>query len=233
MAPSLLTNATQRGAASNRNYGRSARGVALANRGLAASFIAAHGRMLAYVGALGAASYVASRFVISSVRIADSYTELNNRLRLVTESETQLIGVRQELLDISLRTRTELAANAALYGRLSLAADTLGRSQAEILQVTELLNKQVLIGGSNASEAAAGLVQFAQGLASGRLQGDELRSVMENLLGVQQGLIIGFANLRERGQIDFDVTRANIREFGIARRAVGGAVAGCGAGQRR
>ena len=182
-------------------------------RGLAESLIQARGRLLAYTAGIGAAIYVAVRLARTTTRIADSYTELNNRLRLVTESETQLIGARQALLDISLRTRTELAANAALYGRLSLASDTLGRSQAEILQVTELLNKQVLIGGSNASEGAAGLVQFAQGLASGRLQGDELRSVMENLLGVQQGLIVGFAKLRERGQIDFDVTRANIREL--------------------
>ena len=194
-------------------YAAAIRGLAGRLRGLAESLIQARGRLLAYTAGIGAAIYVAVRLVRTTTRIADSYTELNNRLRLVTQSETQLIGARQALLDISLRTRTELAANAALYGRLSLAADTLGRSQAEILQVTELLNKQVLIGGSNASEAAAGLVQFAQGLASGRLQGDELRSVMENLLGVQQGLIIGFANLRERGQIDFDVTRANIREL--------------------
>ena len=37
-------------------------------------------------------------------------------------------------------------------------------------------------------EAASRLVQFAQGIASGRLQGDELRSVPENLLGVSDGL---------------------------------------------
>ena len=50
------------------------------------------------------------------------------------------------------------------------------------------LNKQAAIGGNMAQEAASRLVQFAQGIASGRLQGDELRSVPENLLGVSDGL---------------------------------------------
>lgn len=146
-------------------------------------------------------------------RLADAYTEIGNRLRLVTETEADLIGVRAELLGISQRTRTEFEANAQLYARLALSAENTTHAEEDLLRVTEILNQQVLIGGSNAAEARAGLIQFAQGLASGRLQGDELRSVLENLLGVQQGLIEGFAELRQSGQISIDVTRANIREL--------------------
>ncbi len=173
-------------------------------------------RTLAHIGHYAAGIFAVHQIMRGGravIAYADSYTELNNRLRLVTKSEEGLVASRKSLLEISQRTRTDLSANAQLYSRISLASQELGRSQSEVLQVTELLNKQVLIGGNNSAEAAAGLVQFAQGLASGRLQGDELRSVMENLLGVQQGLIIGFAKLRSRGQIDFDVTRANIRKL--------------------
>ncbi len=147
------------------------------------------------------------------VAAADQFTEINNRLRLVTESERELIAARADLFGISQATRTELGANVALFSRLALASENLGRSQNEVLRVVDILNKQVAIGGSNASEATAGLTQFAQGLASGRLQGDKLRSVLGNLQGVSQGLIQGFAVLRARGQIDFDVTRGNIREL--------------------
>ena len=186
--------------------------AARANQRVSRSFIEAHGRTLLYVSGLLGLHQVL-RATGATLAAADSYTELNNRLRLVTRSEAGLVAVRQQLLAVSQDTRTELAANASLYSRIALSAEATGHSQAQLLRVTELLNKQVLIGGNNASEAAAGLVQFAQGLASGRLQGDELRSVMENLLGVQQGLLIGFRVLRQRGQIDFDVTRANIREL--------------------
>ncbi len=171
------------------------------------------GRTLGYTAAAGALVYAAGRLTGALVRQADAYTELNNRLRLVTNSEAALVAVRGRLLDLSQATRSALDANAQLYSRIALSAETTGHSQAQLLRVTELLNMQVAIGGNNATEAAAGLVQFAQGLASGRLQGDELRSVMENLLGVQQGLIEGFRILRQRGQIDFNVTRANIRDL--------------------
>ncbi len=181
-----------------------------ANQKSGAQLAVLHARVLAYAGG---GYFAVTRLTGALTRQLDTYTDLNNRLRLVTDSETELALVRRRLLDISQSTRTALATNAELYNRIALSSDATGHSQAELLRVTELLNKQVLIGGNNASEAAAGLVQFAQGLASGRLQGDELRSVMENLLGVQQGLIEGFRILRERGQIDFDVTRANIRDL--------------------
>ena len=162
-------------------------------------------------------AYVGLQTVTGSVRYirrqTDSYTELNNRIRLVTDSERELARTRASLLDISQETRTQINANTILYSKLSLASENTGHSQQQLLEVTKLLNKQVAIGGSNASEAAAGLIQFAQGVAAGRLQGDELRSVLENLQGVSVGLIEGFAELKRRGQIDFDVTRANIRQL--------------------
>ena len=176
--------------------------------GATGSLIARHVSLLRYASPV--AAYFAGRRIFQTV---DAYTELNNRLRLVTDSEAGLVAVRRELLGVSQRSFTSLTANAELYNRISLAARETGHSQAQLLRVTELLNKQVAIGGNNAAEAAAGLTQFAQGLAAGRLQGDELRSVLENLQGVSEGLITGFRLLRERGQIDFDVTRANIREL--------------------
>ena len=186
--------------------------AARANRWVASAATEAHRWTVRYAGSVLGLHQVLR--ALGATRVAaDSYTELSNRLRLVTRSEAGLVAVRRELLATSQATRTELAANAQLYSRIALSADATGHSQAQLLRVTELLNKQVLIGGNNASEAAAGLVQFAQGLASGRLQGDELRSVLENLQGVSQGLIAGFRLLRERGRIDFDVTRGNIREL--------------------
>ena len=170
------------------------------------------GTMARRLGAI-AAGYVGFHAVRGIGRQIDAYTELNNRIRLVADSEGELIGIRDELFAISLRTRSSLAANAQLYSRLAQASASLGIEQSDLLKVTEILNKQVLIGGNNATEATAGLVQFAQGIASGKLQGDELRSVLENLLGVQQGLIDGFEILRKRGELALDINRSNLREY--------------------
>ena len=209
---SKLTGSTTRGTEANNTYTRAARQTEAATRKVGRSFFDAHGKAARYFGVIGGAA-LAANAARGAVRLADTYTELNNRLALVTASETGLARVREELFEISQSTRTELAANANLYSRIALAVKRFGRTETEVLQVTRLLNKQVAIGGNNAAEAAAGLTQFAQGLASGRLQGDELRSVLENLQGVSEGLLIGFARMREQGQIDFDVTRENIREL--------------------
>ncbi len=165
-------------------------------------------RAHAYLG--GFALLAAGRGLIN---YADTWTGLSNKIALVTDSTAQANQVQEELFQIAQRTRTSLEANATLYSRLALGSDDLNYSQTQLLRVTETLNKQVLIGGNNATEASAGLVQFAQGIASGHLQGDELRSVMENLLGVQKGLISGFKKLYKEGQIDFEVTKSNIRDL--------------------
>ena len=161
--------------------------------------------------------YASSLFATLSARgvyrLADAHVELNNRLRLVTHSEASLAETRRRLYEISQATRTQIGANAALYSKFAMATRKTGHSQADLLKVVSLLNKQVAIGGSNAAEAAAGLLQFGQGLASGKLAGDELRSVLENLLGVSDGLINGFKKLHKQGDITFEVTRGNIRQL--------------------
>ena len=173
------------------------------------SLLARHIKYLSTAG-LGFSS---ARSILGTYRLADAHVELNNRLRLVTHSEANLAETRQRLYEISQITRTQIGANAALYSKFAMATQKTGHSQTDLLKVVSILNKQVAIGGSNAAEAAAGLLQFGQGLASGKLAGDELRSVLENLLGVSDGLIAGFKKLRERGDIAFEVTRGNIRQL--------------------
>ena len=207
-----FTGATKKGADTQRNFTRRTREVEAATRSAGRSFTDAHGRVARYFAGF-AGFAVLTQATRTTIALADSYTNLNNRLRLVTDSETEQAAVRERLLEISLATRTALATNAELYSRFALAVSDTSRSQQDLLTVTELLNKQVAIGGNTATEASAGLTQFAQGLASGRLQGDELRSVLENLQGVSQGLIIGFRRLYREGRIGFEVTRGNLRDL--------------------
>lgn len=118
------------------------------------------------------------------VQLADQYTNIQNRLRGVTSGTEQLTAVTGELLGIANRTRSSFQATAELYTRTSLAARELGLSQRDTLQFTESLNQAVILSGASAVEAEAGLIQLSQGLASGTLRGDELRSVLEQLPAV-------------------------------------------------
>ncbi|MCY4092684.1 MAG: tape measure protein [Caldilineaceae bacterium] len=141
----------------------------------------------------------------AAVEYADLNVDINNRIRLVTEGEERLAETREQLLDITRRTRGDLQDVAILYSRLSLALQGTEIAGRDIPRIIEIISKQSRIGGASATELRGGLIQLSQGFASGRLQGDELRSVFENLQGVTYGLTDGFRRLAEAGEIDFRV----------------------------
>ena len=114
-------------------------------------------------------------------RAADQFTTIGNRIRLVTDSTAEFNTVQDELVGLAQRTRTDLGATAELYARVARSTETLGVSQNRVLAFTESVNQALQISGATAAEAGAGVIQFAQGLASGALRGDELRSVMEQM----------------------------------------------------
>lgn len=114
-------------------------------------------------------------------KMLDTLTNFENRLVLVTKSTAELNAVQSELFDIATRTRSRFESTAEVYTRVALAVREMGVSQKDTLQFTESLNQATILSGASSREAGAALIQLSQGLAAGRLNGDELRSVLEQL----------------------------------------------------
>jgi len=72
--------------------------------------------------------------------------------------------------------------------KLGLLAKDAFKGNDETIKFAELMNKSFKISGSSTSEASNGMYQLTQAMASGRLQGDEFRSVMENAPMVAQAI---------------------------------------------
>jgi lambda family phage tail tape measure protein len=115
------------------------------------------------------------------VDMIDSYTNMQNRLKLVTTSTENLAAVTDQLFKISNDTRTSFDATATLYARMALATKDLGVGQKQLLGFVNGVNEAVVLSGVGAQEARNAIIQFTQGLAKGRLDGDELRSVLEQI----------------------------------------------------
>jgi len=113
------------------------------------------------------------------VRLLDTYTNLQNRLRAAGLEGQKLGAVYQQLLDVANATRASLEGTVEAYSRVAGAAKDLGISQRQLIDFTRSLNQAIALSGASATEAQAALIQLAQGLASGTLRGDELNSVME------------------------------------------------------
>lgn len=141
--------------------------------------------------------------IAGAIRMADQYTNIQNKLRLVTTGTQNLSRVTKELLAISNQTRSDFAATAELYARMANASKDMGLSQKDLLGFTKTLNQAIILSGASAEEAAGGLRQLAQGMAAGTLRGDELNSVMENFPKVAdiiaQGLGVTRGELRKLG----------------------------------
>jgi len=150
-----------------------------------------------------ATAVIAALGVRELARYADTFTLINNRLRLVTDSSAELTRIQEELLNLANETRSPLEATAELFSRVARSTSELGISQQETLDLTRAVNQAIQISGATAAEAGAGVIQFAQGLASGALRGDELRSVLEQTPRLAQalaeGLNVGIGELRELG----------------------------------
>lgn len=125
---------------------------------------------------------VASSVIIRRVLdLGNTFQSLQNRLKLVTSSTEELGKVQQDLFEISQRTRGGFEETVTLYSKLALNSKNLKLQTSELAEITENVNKVVAIAGVNSVQASAGILQLSQAFASGRLQGDEFRSISENI----------------------------------------------------
>ena len=113
------------------------------------------------------------------VQMADKMNTLNAQVKLVSKSTQEFTTAQRKLFEISQNTRGSLEATTTLYVRSSRALKDFGYSQQRVLNFTETLNKAMAVGGVGAQEQASALFQLSQALGSGRLQGDEFRTIAE------------------------------------------------------
>lgn len=145
-------------------------------------------------------------------RIADSYTGLNSQLRLVTGSEQALAAARQDLFEVSQRTRQSMDATVNLYARMTRATQSLGLSEQQRLSIVETVNQAMVISGTSSAAASGALTQLGQALASGTLRGDEFNSIAEQAPVIMDMLSASLGKTRgelramaEQGQLTSEV----------------------------
>ncbi|WP_151796566.1 tape measure protein [Acinetobacter soli] len=121
----------------------------------------------------------------------DAYTNLQNRLKLVTNSQTELNKAMSDTFNIAQRTRQSWDAAAQVYQGFANNAKTLGLTMDQTAKLTETVSKAVAISGASAASAEAALVQFNQALGAGALRGEELNSVMEQTPALARAIAEG------------------------------------------
>ena len=151
-------------------------------------------------------------YVGSLTKLSDAWIDVTNKLANANSAHENMAIVQERVFGVAQRTRTSLESTATLYARMERSLSQYGVTGMQVAQITETINKSMIVSGATTEEATAAIIQFSQGLQSGVLRGDEFRSVMEQAprLGkmIADGLGVGTAGLREManaGKLTTDV----------------------------
>ncbi|MCF3128449.1 tape measure protein [Acinetobacter soli] len=147
-------------------------------------------------------SVIAGVSVSEIIGRSDEYISLNNRLKLVTQSQTELALASASTFDIAQKTGAAWDGVADIYSKFSANSKTLNIDQKETARLTETVAKATAMSGSSASAAQDALTQFGQALASNKLQAEEFNSMNDNASGVLDAMARGLG-----------VTRGELRQM--------------------
>ena len=138
------------------------------------------------------AGYMAGVVTVgAAISKMDAYTGLQNRLKLVTDSQAELNTAMNDTFAIAQKTASSWDSVAMVYQRFADNADRLGISMKQTAALTETVSKAISVSGGSAASAEAALMQFGQALASGVLRGEEFNSIAEQAPGLLKAIAMG------------------------------------------
>lgn len=115
----------------------------------------------------------------SLANTADTMQSLEARVGMLPQTVDDAGTAFDTVAKRASAARQSIDAYANLYIKLQNAGDKYIKTQEEGLQITDTLSKALVVGGATAQEQASAMLQFAQAIGSGVLQGDELRAMAE------------------------------------------------------
>jgi len=157
-------------------------------------------------------AFLALKGTNAFTQAGDDLTQLQNKLKLVTDSSYELMKVQRQVYQVSKDTRSSLASNVGLYVDFAKSLESSGIAQEKVLGVIKTIQQSAKLSGASIQSVEAALMQMTQGIASGVIRGEEFNSIMEQMqylgaglrtsLGLNAGQLRKFA---EEGRLTTDV----------------------------
>lgn len=134
--------------------------------------------------------------------IADNMTQLQARIKRLTGDAETAKETFNSLTNIASTTGASLSDTTKLWETLTSSLKEAGATNAQVLNLTDTLQKIGRIGGSSTEEMANALRQFGQSIASGTIRAEEFNSILEQMpelaRQIAAGLGISMGELRAR-----------------------------------
>lgn len=163
--------------------------------------------------ATGALNMVKNQ-IMGVVELADHVAGTNARLQMISGSQENVVALNNMIFESAQKARGEYMTMADTVASLSVNARDAFPDPRETVGFVEGLQKLFVIGGASAENQKFALLQLQQSLASGKLQGDEFRSITENapilqdMIAKTMGITRGeLKELSTQGAITADVIK--------------------------
>lgn len=173
--------------------------------------------MLPMAGAAAGVALVAQEVAQLAGKVsdtADQMTQLRARINLINDGTQTTTEIMDKVYAAAQRSRGGYVEMADSVAKLNMLAKDAFGSNDEAIMFVEQLNKQFKISGASVQESTAAMYQLTQAMASGKLQGDEFRSIMENApmlaqsIAQEMGMTVGqLREMSSQGLITADVIK--------------------------
>ncbi len=155
----------------NRSLARVQDGADRAARGLSLLDVAIRGVQVAGLAA----------GVRALAQVGDTLTQSLSRLQTATGSVSRASEIYAALYRNALQTGVAVSEGVEAFQRFAIAGREIGATSEQVVRLVAGLQRVAIVSGASAGEVSAATLQLGQALASGVLQGDELRSVLEQM----------------------------------------------------
>ena len=170
----------------------------------------------AITGATIAAAVATAKKAMS---ISDDYANMNARLNMINDGMQSTDELQKSIFTSAQRTGSAYTEMANGVAKMRMQAGDVFQNNGETIAFLETMNKSFVVGGASIEEQKSAMMQLTQAMASGKLQGDELRSLAETSpaliqaiatkLGVTRGEV---KKLGADGKITADIVKTAMLE---------------------
>ncbi len=162
--------------------------------------------------------YISSALAAISVQkvidLADTMTTTRARIDLMNDGLQTTDELQSMIMASANRSRAAYQTTADAVSKMGIMAKDAFGNNAELIQFTELINKQFTIAGTSAAGVDAAMLQLTQAMSSGVLRGEELNSIFEQAPTIIQtiadylGVPIGqIRSMAQEGQITSTIVK--------------------------
>jgi tape measure domain-containing protein len=187
-----------------KNFGSKLKDIDNKVKGIIQKLGGLFGKLTAIGGIAGGLSFA------GIAKASDENSLRNSRLGMVTND---VAGLKQKTFAASQQSGADYGQQLDSIAKLKMLTKGLF-NDAEAVKFTSTLDKAFKVSGTSAGEASAAMYQLNQAMTSGKLQGDEFRSVMENapILAqkIAESMGVSMAQLKKlgsEGKITSDVIK--------------------------